>query len=129
MVSYLPILISIQFEILSTNKKHQGNTSGKTDTIMISETKLDNSLPKSEFIIPGLTKPYRINRYCHGGGILPYIRSDIPSKEIPNSRLLNPSEGFFVEINLEKKKLISCSNISNKSLIQNYLMEIVNKLD
>ena len=114
------------------NKFHllTGNISGKIDILMISETKLDNSFPKREFIIPGFTEPYRIDRNCHGGGILLYIRSDIPSKEIPNSRLLSPSEGFFVEINLRKRKwLISCSYIPNKSLIQNHLLEISNKLD
>ena len=114
------------------NKFHllTSNISGKIDILMISETKLDNSFPKREFIIPGFTKPYRIDRNCHGGGILLYIRSDIPSKELPNSRLLSPSVGFSVEINLRKRKwLISCSYIPNKSLIQNHLLEISNKLD
>ena len=38
------------------NKFHllTSNLSGKIDILMISETKLDNSLPKSEFILPGL---------------------------------------------------------------------------
>ena len=97
---------------------------------MISETKLDSSFPKSEFLIPGFTEPYRFDRNRNGGGILLYIKSHIPSKEIPNTRLSNPSEGFFVEINLRKKKwLISCSYIPNKTLIQNQLLEISNKLD
>ena len=71
---------------------------------MISEKKLDNSFPTGEFIIPGYTEPYRMDRNCHGGGILLYIRSDVPSKEITNCKLLSPSEGFFVEINTRKKK-------------------------
>ena len=52
----------------------------KVDILMISSTKLDSSFPKSEFIIPGYTEPYRFDRNRHGGGILLYIRSDIPSK-------------------------------------------------
>ena len=72
------------------------NISDKIDILMISETKLDNSFPKSEFLLTGYTEPYRIDRNCHGGGILLYIRYDIPSKEIPNSRLPSPSEGFSV---------------------------------
>ena len=80
--------------------------------------------------MPGYTEPYRFDRKRHGGGILLYIRSDIPSKEIPNTKLPNPSEGFFVEINLKKEKwLISCSYIPNKNLIQNHLIEISKKLD
>ena len=81
---------------------------GKIDILMISETKIDNSFPKSEFIIPGFHEPYRQDRNCHGGGILLYIRDDIPSKEITNSRLCSPSEGFFVEINLRNKKWVIC---------------------
>ena len=71
---------------------------------MISETKLDNYFATGEFIIPGYTEPYRMDRNCHGGGILLYIRSDMPSKEIPNCKLLSQSEGVFVEINTRKKK-------------------------
>ena len=61
------------------NKFHllTSNINGKIDILMISETKFDNSFPKREFIIPGFTEPYRIDRNCHGGGILLYIRSDI----------------------------------------------------
>ena len=78
---------------------------------MISETKLDNSFPKREFIIPGFsTKIYRPRWWITSF----YRRSNIPSKDIPNIRLLSPSEGFFIEINLRKKWLISCSYIPNK---------------
>ena len=57
------------------NKFHllTSNLNGKIDILMISETKLDNSFPKSEFIIPGYTEPYRMDRNRHGGGILLYI--------------------------------------------------------
>ena len=97
---------------------------------MIYETKLDNSFPRNEFLIPGYTEPYRLDRNCHGGGILLYVRNDIPSKEIINCRLLTPSEGFFVEIDLGKKKwLIFCSYIPNKGLIKSHLSEISDKLD
>lgn len=88
------------------NKFHllTSDINNKIDILMISETKLDNSFPKGEFNIPGFTEPYRMDRNCHVGGILLYITSDIPSKEIPNSRLSSSFEGFFVEINLRKKE-------------------------
>ena len=96
---------------------------------MISETKLDNSFPNNEFLIPGFTDPYRLDRDSHSGGLLLYVRNDIPSKEIPNCNLSTPSEGFFAEINLRKKKwLIICSYIPNKNLIQSHLLQIINKL-
>ena len=90
--------------------------------------KIDESFSKNEFLIPGFTEPYRADRNCHGGGILLYVRSDIPSKEVTNCGLSSPSERFFVEINLRKKKwLICCSYIPNKNLIQNHLHEISKK--
>ena len=68
---------------------------------MVSETKIDSSFPSAQFHLEGYTTPYRLDRNANGGGILLYIREDIPSK------LLNTDlsiEGFFVEIRLRKKK-------------------------
>ena len=74
---------------------------GNVDILMISETKLDNSFPDGQFLIEGYSKPYRIDRNCHGGGML-YVRADIPSKLLSTELL--PMERFYVEINLQKKK-------------------------
>ena len=68
---------------------------------MISETKLDPSFPTGQFHIHGFSEPYRFDRNSSGGGILLYIREDIPSKLILTKMTV---EGFFVEINLRKKK-------------------------
>ena len=51
-------------------------------------------------MIERYSKPYRIDRNCHGGGML-YVRADIPSKLLSTDSL--PMEGFYVEINLQKK--------------------------
>ena len=53
---------------------------GNVDILMATETKIDESFPTSQFIIPGFTSPYRFDRTNDGGGILVYIREDIPSK-------------------------------------------------
>lgn len=50
----------------------------KIDILMISETKLDASFPNNQFTINGFTAPYRLDRNANGGGILLYIREDIP---------------------------------------------------
>ena len=47
---------------------------------MISESKLDGSLPHSEFLIDGFHRPLRFDRNKNGGGILLYVREDIPAK-------------------------------------------------
>ena len=63
-----------KFELLT----HQ--TKDNIDILMISETKLDESFPKSQFFMKGFSSTHRLNRNCNGGGILLYIREDIPSK-------------------------------------------------
>ena len=47
---------------------------------MISETKLCNSFPEGQFLIPGYNSFYRFDRICRGRGIMLHVREDIPSK-------------------------------------------------
>ena len=86
---------------------------------MISETKLDSSF---QFLIPGYSSPCRLDRNCRGGGIMLYVREDIP---IPSKLLLidnQPMEGFYIEINLRKKKWLHCGSYNpNRDNIGNHL--------
>ena len=50
------------------------------DILLVSETKLDDTFPVGQFYIDGYSTPYHFDRTSHGGGILLYIREDIPSK-------------------------------------------------
>ena len=85
----------------------------KDDLLMISETKLDESFPHSQFKISGFSRPFRLDRNCNGGGIMLFIREDIPVKLIFTK--VSPIEGFYAEINLRKQKwLICCSYNPNK---------------
>ena len=52
------------------------------DTLMISETKIDNSFATMQFHIEGYCI-YRLDRNEYGGCILVYVREDFPSKFIP----------------------------------------------
>ena len=70
------------------------------DILMISETKIDDTFPESQFLIEGFSKPFRLDRTAKGGGILLYIREDIPCRCIKQTTLNNSFEGFFVELNL-----------------------------
>ena len=83
-----------KFEML---KEVIGN---KINIFLISETKLDDTFVLSQFILEGFTPLYRLDRTEHGGGLMLFIREDIPSKQLPN---VNPSgkiKNIFVEINL-----------------------------
>ena len=71
---------------------------------MVTETKLDDSYPTSQFFIEGFCKPYRMDRNKHGGGILIYIREDIPSKQLSKHNFTKHIEGMFIEINLRKTR-------------------------
>ena len=98
------------------------------DLLMISETKIDNSFPKGQFLIKGFCEPFRIDRNIHGGGILFYVREDNPVKPLSIEPL--PTECFFVEINLRKRKwLVCCSYNPHKDNISNHLQLIRKKLD
>ena len=69
---------------------------------MVSETKLNCSIPNAQFIIEGYTPPFRCDRNSNGEGILPFAREDIPAKII-NKSLSKDFEEFFVEFNLREK--------------------------
>ena len=72
------------------------------DILMISETKIDNNFPISQFTMTGYSIPFRLDRASHGSGILLFVREDIPSKIIKTDCNAD-FEGIFVEINLRKK--------------------------
>ena len=50
------------------------------DIICISETKLDESFPESNFLIPGYSSPFRLDVSSTSGGILVFIKETVPSK-------------------------------------------------
>ena len=62
--------------------KYVGNN---LDILMVSETKIEDTFPESQFLMEGFSTPYRTERTANSGGILLYIRHDIPSKYIKKS--------------------------------------------
>ena len=63
--------------------------------LMISETKIDDTFPDSQFLIKGFSVPDRLDRTAKRGGILLYIREDIPSKCIKKSHSTSHLKGFL----------------------------------
>ena len=78
--------------------------SNNIDVLVIQETKLDATFPEGQFLIPGFKKPFRRDRDKHGGGILIYVRNDIPSREVKTFNIEGNTEGIFVELNFRKSK-------------------------
>ena len=97
------------------------------DILLISETKLDDSFPSTQFLFDGFSKPYRLDKCSIGGGILLYIRDDTPSRLLSNS---NKTESIFTEINFRKKKWLICASYNpHKSNISNHLHHLGKGLD
>ena len=74
---------------------------------LISETKVDNASPVSQFCVPGYSVPFRLDHTGKGGGIWPcrMLSKFTFEKEI---------EAFAIEINLRKVKwLLFCSYNTN----------------
>ena len=74
------------------------------DTLILTENKLDDSFPTSQFIVDGFSMPYQQDRNRNGGGIMIYIRDDIPSKLLLKHVFPDDIEGLFVELNFRKSK-------------------------
>ena len=70
--------------------------------MVISETKLDDSFPESQFKIPQYSSPFRLDRDQNGGGIMVFVREDITAKFLCFED--KPIEALFIELNFRKKK-------------------------
>ena len=103
---------------------------GNIDILMVSETKIDMSIPTSQFIIQGFAAPFRLDRTNTGGRILVYVRDDIPSKLLNISCVSSETECLAIEINLRKTKwLLICSYNPHKNNISNHLMNLSKIID
>ena len=79
------------------------------DILMVTETKLDDSLPVSQFEIDGFSTPFRLDQNKNGGGgILLYIRSYTVASKLNNYIFPNGIEAFFIEINIKGNKWLTC---------------------
>ena len=57
--------------------------------------------PRGSIKIPGFKEPFQKDRNINGGGIMVFVREDIPSKELTTVKFCEDIEGLFIEINLE----------------------------
>ena len=97
------------------------------DVLMTSKTEIDSSFNSVQLHLDSYATSYRLDRNANSGGILLYIREDIPSTIVISGLSL---EGFFVEKKLRKKKwLLSRSCNPKKNLIANHLNCIGKSLD
>ena len=99
--------------------------SGNVDVMIIVETKLDDSYPSSQFLINGYARPIRQDRDKHGGGILLYLRQDIPFKYLEVHTLPGDIEGLFVEINFRKCKFLLLATYHPPNQLDKYYFQCI----
>ena len=71
---------------------------GNAAILLVSETKIYDSFLKGQFVIDGFSAPYRLHHNCLGGGLMLFVRDDIPSNLLAIDE--KPIESFYVELHL-----------------------------
>ena len=74
------------------------------DILIITETKLDNTFAISQFHIDGYSQPYRLDRNRNWGGIIIYVREEIPNRMLGKHNFPGNIEGLFIELNFRRSK-------------------------
>ena len=97
------------------------------DILMVAETKIDVSFPKEQFFIEGYSNPLRLDRNASGGGLLVYVRSDIPSSELKSFKFDGDVECICFEINLRGKRWALFSIYRPPSQSQDHFFENLGK--
>ena len=85
------------------------------DILVVSETKLDHTFPDNQFRMDGyrlIRQDRKINGQ-YGGGVIVFIREDIPCKEL-KFQANKEIEGIFFEINLRSTKWLFMSGYNPK---------------
>ena len=101
---------------------------GNIDILLVSETKTDDNFPIGQFITDGFIPPYRLDRNCHGGGLMLFARKDISSNLLVMEE--KPIESFYIELTLRNSKwLINCSYNPHKNSIGTHLDKLSESLD
>ena len=81
----------------------------ETDICLLSETKIDDSFPNSQFFVEGY-RMFRKDRNKKGGGLILYINEDIPGKLINSYKFKEGSEIIVFEFSISNKKWLLLGN-------------------
>ena len=94
---------------------------------MITETKFDDTFPLGQFYVEGFTMLCRLDRNCNGGGVIIYVRADIPSKILEKHKLPQDIEGMLMELNFRKIKWLLFGTYHLPSQNDQYYFEALEK--
>ena len=103
---------------------------GVVDVLTLSETKLDVSFPCQQFLMDGYKKPFRLDITSKSGGLLVYVRSTLPARQLNRFEIDQNFQILCLEISLHYKKWFLLSFYRNpKSNLQLYLDKLSDVLD
>ncbi len=126
-----PIIACININFLENKfEPLKSITKENIDILLVSETKLDDTFPLNQFEIEGYSAPIRLDRNCLSGGIMFFIRDDLPNKELELHNLHNSVDAIFLEITLRKNKWLIIGGYNpHKGSISFFLNNIGKELD
>ena len=101
---------------------------GLVDFLAVSESKLNSSFPTGQFNLSGFRTPFRKDLSGKNGGLLVYVKSNIPSKMLKIPDCPNDIQVIPVEINLKKQKWLAIAIYTPPSQCKNYFITELTKI-
>ena len=72
--------------------------------LVITETKLADTFPNAQFLVPVFSKPFRLYRNRKGDEVMIYVCEDISSKLLTKHVLPSDIEYKILDLNFRKRK-------------------------
>ena len=83
--------------------------------------------PNAQFLVSPFSKPFRLDRNRKGGGVMIYVRENIPSKLLTKHVLPSDIECIFLELNFRKCKWLLVGTYHPPSQNDHYFFENLDK--
>ena len=76
----------------------------KVDQLKEIVVKLDDTFPNEQFLAPGFSKPFDLDRNRKGGRVMIYVHENIPSKLLTKHVLPSDIKQILLKLNSRKCK-------------------------
>ena len=94
------------------------------------ETKLDETFSENEFLLNGFKKPFRLDKSRNSGGLMVFVRSDIPSRRLSDFSLTDDLQAIPFELSIKNRKWLVVSLYNpDKALGRAFLQNLSNLVD
>ena len=97
------------------------------DILVITKTKLDDTFSNAQFLVPGFSKPFRLDRNRKGGRVMIYVRQNIPRKLLTKHVCPSDIKCIFLELNFRKCKWFLVGRYHPLSQNDHYFFENLDK--